>query len=274
MLEITKKNITYERIFILKIFMIGVILMTVANINAKIKTEIVEYKHGDTILEGYLAYDDSLKGKRPGVIIIHQWGGLKDYEKSRAEQIAALEYVAFAIDMYGKGVRPATPQESAKQATIYRSDRHLMRERAIAGFEELKKHSNVDVSKISAMGYCFGGGTALELARSGADLIGTVSFHGNLDTQNSSDAKNIKGRILVLTGADDPSVPPPQVIAFQDEMRKAGVDWQLVSYGGAVHAFTDPSAGNDNSKGAAYNKKADERSWEEMKRFFKEVFGE
>jgi dienelactone hydrolase len=198
--------------------------------------------------------------------------GIKDYEMKRAEQIAALGYVAFAADIYGKGIRPMTPADAAKQATIYRSDRKLMRARAQAGLDQLRKFRNVDAGEVAVMGYCFGGGTALELARSGADLKGTVSFHGNLDTPNPDDANNIKGRILVLHGADDPGVSP-QVPAFQDEMRKAGVDWVFVSYSGAVHAFTDPSAGNDNSKGAAYNKKADERSWEEMKRFYTEIFG-
>ena len=252
-------------------FILLAMLLAASSIYAKIHTEAVEYKQGSTVLEGYLAYDDSMKSKRPGVLIIHQWRGIQPYEKMRAEQIADLGYVAFAADIYGKGIRPDTPAEAGKQAGIYRADRNLMRARAQAGLDQLRKFDEVDPAQVAAMGYCFGGGTALELARSGADLLGTVSFHGTLDTPHPEDAKNIKGRILVLHGADDPGVSP-QVPAFQDEMRKAGVDWEFVSYGGAVHAFTDPSAGNDNSKGAAYNKKADERSWEEMKRFFKEIF--
>jgi dienelactone hydrolase len=140
-----------------------------------------------------------------------------------------------------------------------------MRSRANAGLEVLRNHPLADVNRIAAIGYCFGGTVVLEMARSGAELAGVVSFHGGLSTPNPSDAKNIKGKVLVLHGADDPAVPPDQVIAFQDELRKAGVDWQMVSYGGAVHSFTNPEAGNDPSRGAAYNEKADKRSWEAMK---------
>jgi dienelactone hydrolase len=252
----------------------GMMLMTANTLNAKIVTENVEYKSGKAVLEGYIAYDDELKGKRPGVLIVHQWMGLKDYEKMRAEQIAKLGYVAFAVDIYGKGIRPSNREEAGKQATIYRSDRKLMRERAKAGFDALRKMKNVDASRIAAMGYCFGGGVVLELARSGADIIGGISFHGNYDTPDPGDAKKIKGRILAIHGADDPYITPQSVTGLQDELRKALVDYQIVIYGGAVHAFTDPSAGNDPSKGAAYNKKADERSWEDMKRFYKEIFKE
>lgn len=147
-----------------------------------------------------------------------------------------------------------------------------MRSRANAGLEILKKHRLADAKHTAAIGYCFGGGTALELARSGADLSGAVSFHGNLDTPNPDDARNIKGKVLVLHGGDDPFVPSNQVVAFQDEMRKAGVDWHMITYGGAVHSFTNPEAGSDNSKGAAYNEKADKRSWEAMRQFFIELF--
>ncbi len=258
------------------IFSIGVLSMIflTSGLNAKIITETVEYKQGNTILEGYFAYDDSIKGKVPGILIIHQWKGIQDYEKKRAEQIAMLGYTAFVLDIYGKGIRPTTPEEAGKQATIYRSDRKLMRERAQAGLNVLKKFKNVDSGKIAVMGYCFGGGAALELARSGAGVIGAVSFHGNLDTPNISDAKNIKGKVLVLHGADDPYVSSQQILTFEDEMRKANIDYQVVIYGGAVHGFTDSSNGNDNSKGLAYNKKADERSWKEMKMFYKEIFSQ
>ncbi len=249
-----------------------VALMWPMNAQADLHKEVVEYKHGDTVLEGYLAYDDSTKGKRPGVLIIHQWMGLGPYEKMRAEQLARLGYVAFAADMYGKGVRPKDRQEAAAQAGIYRADRQLMRARANAGLQELKRCELVDAKRIAAIGYCFGGGAVLELARSGADIAGVVSFHGNLDTPDPSDAKNIKAKVLVLHGGDDPHVPQSQVIGFWDEMRNAGVDWQMVIYGGAVHAFTDPSAGDDPSTGVAYNEKADKRSWEAMKSFFAEIF--
>lgn len=239
---------------------------------ADVVTEPVDYRDGDTVLEGYLAYDAAVEGKRPGILIVHQWKGLGDYEKMRAKQLADLGYVAFALDMYGKGIRPKDREGAAEQALKYRGDRALMRSRANAGLEVLKNHPLVDPSRVAAIGYCFGGGAALELARSGADIAGVVSFHGNLDTPDPTDAKNIRAKILVLHGADDPHVPPEQMLAFEKEMRDAGVDWQLNAYGGAVHSFTDPGAGNDPSTGSAYNEEADKRSWQAMKSFFAEIF--
>ncbi len=240
--------------------------------DAGIRTELVEYKQADTVLEGYLTYDDALKGKIPGVLIVHEWTGLGPYVKRRAEQIAGLGYAAFAVDIYGKGIRPKDAKEAALQAGMYRADRQLMRERAKAGLEQLKKYTFVDPGRIAVMGYCFGGGVALELARSGADLRGVVSFHGNLDTPLPEDARNIKAKVLILHGADDPFVTKEQVAAFQEEMRAASVDWQMVLYGNAVHSFTNPDSGNDPSRGIAYNREADVRSWEAMKAFFREVF--
>ncbi len=239
---------------------------------AAMHTERVEYRQGDAVLEGYLAYDDAREGKRPGILVVHEWTGINDYIKGRVRQLAELGYVAFAADIYGKGVRPSNRAEAAQQAGMYRADRPLLRARAIAGLEQLKKNALVDGSRVAAIGYCFGGGTVLELARSGADVAGVVSFHGNLDTPHPKDAETIKGKVLVLHGADDPNVPPEQVKAFQDEMRDARVDWQMISYGNAVHSFTNPDSGSDPSTGAAYNKKADERSWKAMRLFLDELF--
>lgn len=239
---------------------------------AAIKTETVEYKEGDTPLEGVLIYDDSIVNKRPGILIAHQWKGLTDYEKKRGEMLAKLGYVAFAADIYGKGTRPKDVQEAGQFAGKYKDDRDLLRKRVNAGFEQLKKSRFVDPEKTAAIGYCFGGTTVLELARSGADVDGVVSFHGGLGTPTPEDAKEIKGKVLALHGADDPHVPPAEEQAFEKEMREAKVDWQLVAYGNAVHSFTDWNAGNDNSKGSAYNEKADKRSWEDMKDFFNELF--
>jgi dienelactone hydrolase len=239
---------------------------------AALKTQTVEYKQADTVLEGYLAYDDTLKEKAPAVIIVHEWTGLGPYVKQRAEQLAGLGYVAFAIDIYGKGIRPTNAEDAAKQASIYRQDRKLMRSRALAGLEEVKRLPFVDAQRIAAMGYCFGGGVVLEMARSGADLKGVVSFHGNLDTPHPEDAKNIKAKVLVLHGADDHYVTAEQVLVFENEMRNAKVDWELDMYGNAVHSFTNPASGNDPSKGVAYNKEADVRSWKRMRSFFKEIF--
>ena len=239
---------------------------------AKVQTKVVEYKHGNTVLEGYLAYDDAIKGQRPGVLVVHEWTGLGSYVKKRSEQLAKLGYVAFAVDMYGKGIRPTNPKDAATQASIYKSDRQLMRDRVAAGLKVLEDNKLTDKNRIAAIGYCFGGTTVLELARSGANIAGVVSFHGNLDTPKPQDAANIKGKVLVLAGADDPLVPKPQVDAFENEMRQAKVDWQLVKYGGAVHGFTNPESGNDVSKGVAYNAKADKRSFAEMQKFFVELF--
>jgi dienelactone hydrolase len=247
-------------------------LFVVSTASAEIHKEAVEYKHGDTVLEGYLAYDDAQSGKRPGVLIVHEWTGHNPYVRKRAEQLAQLGYVAFALDMYGKGVQAKDAAEAKKMSDVFKNDRALMRARAGAGLDILRKNARVDTEKLAAIGYCFGGTTVLEMARGGADLVGVVSFHGALDTPNTDDAKKIKGKVLALHGADDPFVPADQVAKFEEEMRKAKVDWQLVKYGGAVHSFTNPGAGDDNSKGAAYNAKADARSWEAMQSFFGEVF--
>lgn len=251
-------------------FIFGLALLYSAK--AEIKTATVEYKQGDATLEGFHAYDDAKQGKRPGILIVHQWKGLGDYEKERAQMLAKLGYNVLAVDIYGKGVRPNNPKDAGALAGKYKSDRALLRNRVKAGLDELKKNSLTDPKNTAAIGYCFGGTTVLELARSGADVAGVVSFHGGLGTPNPGDAKNIKSKVLALHGADDPHVAPPEVAAFEKEMREANVDWQLVAYGGAVHSFTDWNAGNDHSKGAAYNEKADKRSWEAMKQFFAEIF--
>ena len=240
--------------------------------SAEIKLETVEYKDGDTVCEGAVAFDDATKTPRPGVLLVHDWMGAGDYAKSRAKQVAALGYVCFVADIYGKGVRPANGGEASGEAGKYKGNRPLLRQRVNAALAELKKNPLVVKSKTCAMGYCFGGTTVLELARSGAEVAGVVSFHGGLDSQTPADAKNIKGKVLVLHGADDPFVKPAEVAAFQEEMRANKVDWQMVYFGDAVHSFTRPDAGTDKSKGAAYQEAADKRSWEAMREFYTEVF--
>ena len=239
---------------------------------AQIHTETIEYRDRDTVLEGYLAYDADMKGKRPGVLIVHQWKGLTDYEKKRAEMLAKLGYNVFALDIYGKGIRPKTSQEAGAQAGKYKNNRELLRARAQAGLAVLQKQELTDPRRIAAIGYCFGGTTVIELARSGAEIAGVVSFHGGLDSPHPEDGKNIKCKVLALHGADDPHVSAKDLAAFEDEMRQAKVDWELVKYGGAVHSFTDWNAGNNVAQGAAYNEKADKRSWEAMRQFFAELF--
>ena len=255
-----------------KLIFIALILLFQTSAYAAIRSETVEYQDGDAVLQGYLAYDDALQGPLPGVLIVHEWTGLGSYVKRRAQEIAGLGYVAFAADIYGKGIRPENRLEAATQAGIYKKDRALLRRRVNAGLLRLEKDPRVDRSCLAAIGYCFGGTTVLELARSGADVRGVVSFHGGLDSLAPQDAKNIKAKVLVLHGADDPFSPQKDVAAFQEELRNARVDYQVVLYGGAVHAFTNPDAGNDPSTGAAYNATADKRSWEAMTRFLREIF--
>jgi dienelactone hydrolase len=248
------------------------VLLCVMKAQGAIHTEAVEYKQGDTTLEGYLAYDDSLSGKRPGVLIVHQWMGLTDYEKMRARMLAEMGYVAFCADIYGKGIRPTTVQEAGAQAGKFKGDRQLLRARVNAGLDTLKQNDLVDPGRVAAIGYCFGGTTVLELARSGADLNGVVSFHGGLDSPTPADGKNIKCKVLVLAGANDPFQKPDDLSAFEQEMKSNQVNWQIVFYGGAVHAFTQPDVGKLNLPGAQYNEQADKRSWQAMKDFFAEIF--
>lgn len=235
----------------------------------------VIYQHAGVTLEGFHVYDDAKTGRRPAVLVIHQWTGLSDYEKRRSRQLAEMGYNVFAADIYGQGVRPQPP-ESGKEAGKYKSDRSLFRGRLMAALEVLKSDERTDTKRVAAIGYCFGGTGVLELARAGTNVAGVVSFHGGLDAASDMAAPKggVKAKVLVLHGAVDPYVPREQVAAFEDEMTAAGADWQLVSYGGAVHSFTHKEAGDDPSKGAAYDEKADRRSWQAMKSFFAEIFGE
>ena len=186
--------------------------------------------------------------------------------------LAAMGYVAFCADIYGQGIRPQSYEEAAAQAGLYRGDRPLMRARAHAGLEALKAQPLVDETRTAAIGYCFGGGVVLELARSGADTQAVVSFHGNLDTPDAADANDIRAKVLACHGSADPHVPAEQVAAFVAEMNGAGVDWQLMMYGNAVHSFTDWGAGDDPSQGVAYDEAADQRSWADMQQLLAEIF--
>lgn len=231
----------------------------------------VTYKVGKTEMQGYLVYEDSISDKAPGVLVVHDWMGLTDKTKKQANEYAKLGYVAFAADVYGKGVRPTNQEEAAKLSSGFKKDRKKFREHLNAALKQLRKQKQTN-TKIAAVGYCFGGTGVIELARSGAKIEGVVSVHGGLDSPEPKDGKNIRTRVLALHGADDPYVPADELKAFEDEMRTHNVDWQLVKYGNAVHSFTDETLGTDNSKGAAYNKKADERSWIDIQNFFKQIF--
>jgi dienelactone hydrolase len=262
-----------ERRDTMKILVPAILLaMLCGSAEAALRTEAIEYRHGDAVLEGYLAYDDAFEGKRPGVAVVHEWWGLNAYVKKRADKLARMGYVAFALDMYGKGKITKDAKQAGEWSAAFRNDRAFGRARAAAGLAVLRNHKLTDVSRVAAIGYCFGGTTSLEMARGGADVAGVVSFHGSLDTPRPAEAGSVKARILVLHGGDDPFVPPAQVAAFEEEMRKAGADWQVHVYGGAVHSFTNPEADGYGLKGAAYNERADRRSWEAMELFFAEIF--
>jgi dienelactone hydrolase len=239
--------------------------------HAEIKTEVVDYKQGGTALQGFIAYDTSIKGKRPVILITHDWMGMTDNVKNRAKEFAGKGYVAFAIDIYGKDSQPKNAQEAGALAGKYKENRKLMRERAKAAYDWVKNKSYADNSKMIAIGYCFGGTVALEMGRAGYPLVGITTFHGGLATPTPQDAKNIKGRVLVLHGALDPFVKAEEVAGFQKEMNDAHVDYEVVSYSGTVHSFTIKDAGSDIKSGAAYNPVSDKRSMQAFMDFLADV---
>ena len=236
-----------------------------------VQSRTVDYKIGDQAFEGLFVHPRGAKGKVPGVLMVHNWLGVSGETRKQAERMARLGLAVFAVDVYGKGIRAKGPQDASALAGKYKGDRALLRSRVAAGLDALRASGLADAKRIAAIGYCFGGTAVLELARSGADIAGVVSFHGGLDSPSPADGKNIRAKVLVLHGADDPYVPAKDIAAFQQELRDAKVDWQMVYYAGAVHSFTHKEAGSDPSKGAAYDERADRRSWQAMLTFFQEV---
>lgn len=238
----------------------------------QLSTKTLEYQATDgALLEGYVAYLD-LPGKvRPGILIAHDWLGVGDFVRKKAEQLAALGYVALAADVYGKGIRPTSVPEASGLTRQYRADRASLRARIRAAYDALCTLDQVDAKHIVAMGYCFGGTTALELARSGADLVGTASFHGGLSNPNPQDTRQIRGKVLIMHGADDPFVPPEEVMEFKQTMQEARIDMRFVAYPHAVHGFTNPDADLNQNKGLAYNAEADQASWLAFEAFLEEV---
>ncbi len=247
--------------------------LAAAAARAEVTGKPVPYRHGDVALEGYLARDDGGGGKRAGILIAHAWRGHSDFVRGVARDLAARGYVAFALDMYGEGVYAKDNQEAGRLAGRFKNDRSLMRERARAGLEVLKRQPDVDPARIVAIGFCFGGTVVLELARDGADLAGVVTFHGGLETPMPAEKGAVKPALLILHGGDDPHVPPNEVLAFWQEMKDAGASYELVILSGAVHAFTDPGAGDDPSKGAAYDERAAKRAWTLAYDFFRRRVG-
>jgi len=236
------------------------------------KTDSIEYRDGEVTLRGFVAFDDRKSDKRPGVLLMPEAFGLGAQVKRRAERLAELGYVALAGDPYGDGLQLSDLQEAIKRAGALFADPSKARKRARVALDKLASLPQVDPSRLAAIGYCMGGTFSLELARDGAPLKGIVSFHGGLQTQRPAAAGQIKAKILVCTGADDPFVPVAQVNALADEMTKAGADWQIIIYGGTVHSFTNPEADKVGMPGIAYNKLSDERSWKAMTSFFEEIF--
>ncbi len=228
------------------------------------------YSDGDAVLEAFYAFDDHVSGRRPAVLISHAWAGRDNFVMDKARKIAGLGYVGFALDMYGQGVLGSSKEENAKLMHPFMADRAKLQQRIKAAFMTAKQLSWVDGQNIAAMGFCFGGLCVLDLARTGAGLKGVVSFHGLLGAPGNTRGVNIKAKILALHGHDDPMAPPEHVLAFQDEMTRAGADWQFISYGNTLHAFTNPVA-NDPDFGTVYQADADRRSWLAMQNFLAEI---
>jgi dienelactone hydrolase len=242
---------------------------------AEVKHEDVTYSANGLTMKGYLAYDDAVKGKRPGVLVVHEWWGHNEYARKRARMLAELGYTALAVDMYGDGKQATHPDDAGKFAGAVMQNLESAKARFVAALDLLKKHQTVDSSRIAAIGYCFGGAVVLQMARAGLDLKGVASFHGNYATQTPAQPGKVKAAVLVCHGADDQFSTAEQVAALKKEMADAKVDFQFIAYEGAKHSFTNPEADEYAKKFSmpiAYNKMADEKSWADMQQFFKRIF--
>lgn len=247
-----------------------------ASLLAAVVSEEIRYTDGETVMHGYLAYDDSIQGQRPGVLVVHEWWGHNEYARERARMLAGLGYTALAVDMYGEGQKADHPQDAGKFASELRNNMPLARARFEAAMQVLQQHPTTS-AKTAAVGYCFGGGVVLEMARRGLDLQGVVSFHGSLGSGEPAQAGEVRAKVLVLNGAEDPMVSQEQIGAFRSEMDAAGVDYDLVNYPGAKHAFTNPEAdrfGQQFGLPLAYQAEADQQSWQAMQEFLQDVFAQ
>lgn len=258
----------------LKQYLLVLLLLPTA-LYAEVVTKEVNYSDGETNMKGYVAYDDSVKGKRPGVIVVHEWWGHNDYAKKRARMLAGLGYRAIALDMYGNGKTASHPKDAGMFSGEVKKNMAVAEKRFMAAYKVLQQQDNVAKDKISAIGYCFGGGIVLEMARRGVDLDGVVSFHGSLGTNTPAKEGKVKAKVLVLNGAADPFTKAESIEALKKEMKAAKVDFKFVNYPGAKHAFTNPGADKFGAKfkiPLAYQAKADKESWNEMKTFFKKLY--
>jgi dienelactone hydrolase len=235
----------------------------------------VSYRASGVEMKGYLAFDRNVTGKRPGVLVVHEWWGHNEYARKRARMLAEMGYTAFAVDMYGEGKQAMHPDDAGKFSSELMKNFDTAKERFIAAMEFLKKQPTVDPGRIAAIGYCFGGGIVLNMARQGFDLKGVASFHGSLTAVKPAQQGGVKARILVLNGTDDKFVTQEQIGAFRQEMRNAGADFQVIEYLGAIHSFTNPDADEYAKKfnlPLGYNAEADKKSWEELRKFLEKIF--
>ena len=253
-------------------FAMTAVLLSLASGPTNIKTREVAYRQGDTALEGVVAWDDAIPGKRPGVLVVHEWWGLNEHSRTQARRLAEAGYVGFALDMYGKGKVTTHPQEAQAFAAEATKDPAVVAARFNAALEQLKQDPHVDPTRIAAIGYCFGGAVVLDMARAGADLAAVATFHGALATKTPAQPGKVKAKILVLAGGADPFVPPEQVAAFEREMKAAGPEFQVVTYPGAKHGFTNPNAAQYGMPQLAYDPEADRQSWAALLKFLNEVF--
>lgn len=257
-------------------FLFAALLLGTTVVHARVVGEEVSYIDNGVTMKGYLAYDKNIKGKRPGVLVVHEWWGHNDYARKRAMMLAGMGYTALAVDMYGDGKQADHPDDAGKFAKEVSKNMPVARARFDAAMNLLKQHKSVQADQMAAIGYCFGGGLVLNLARQGIDLKGVASFHGSLATDTPAEAGRMKARVAVFTGADDPMVPKAQVEAFTKEMEKAGVQYQLASYPGVKHSFTNPAADEYAKKfklPVAYDAEADRDSWGQLGEFLTELFG-
>ena len=280
MMQLLACKIFRKEIHMKRVIIIGSLIMICCGFLSsckEIKGEPVEYTSGNVILKGYLAYDTRVKGKRPGILVVHEWWGLNEYARQRARMLAGLGYTALAVDMYGDGRQAGHPDEAGKFAKEVSDNLDMKISRFMAAMNYLKKHEHVDPARIAAIGYCFGGGVVLDMARSGLDLSGVVSFHGGLTTNNPAKPGAVKAKILVCHGEQDTFTTAEQIAAFKQEMSDAKADLQFITYKDAKHSFTNPDADSFAKKfniPLGYNAAADKKSWEDMRKFLKSVFPE
>ena len=250
-------------------------VVAVANAKPKVQGRTVEYTAQGTVMKGYFAYDENIKGKRPGVLIVHEWWGLNEYARKRARMLAELGYNALAVDMFGEGKEAMHPDDAGKFSSELMKNFDVAKARFAAAMDFLKQQPTADPTRVAAIGYCFGGGVVLNMARQGVDLKGVASFHGSLTAVKPAQPGSVRAKILVLSGGADKFITPEQIEAFKQEMKAAGADFRFISYPGVLHSFTNPEAtelGKKFNMPIGYNAEADEESWAELKGFLNQIF--